>query len=74
MKLSEMIDFVEEYALPEDQKKEEFVIKSKSETSLNEVMNNINTGYKIIMSVSEIRDKILAEWNAALLFVTNKDN
>ena len=50
------------------------MIKSKSETSLNDLMNNINTGYKIITSVSEIQDKLLPEWNAALLFVTNKDN
>ena len=73
MKLSEMIDFIEEYALPEDQKKEERVIESKSQTSINNVMNNINTGYKIITSVSEIQDKILPEWNAALLYVTQKD-
>ena len=68
-----MIDFIEEYALPEDQKKEERVIESKSQTSINNVMNNINTGYKIITSVSEIQDKILPEWNAALLYVTQKD-
>ena len=73
MKLSELFDFIEEYALPEDEKKEERVIESKSQTSINNVMNNINTGYKIITSVSEIQDKILPEWNAAVLFVTQKD-
>ena len=35
MKLQELLDFVEPYALPEDQKKDERVIKSKSQTTVN---------------------------------------
>ena len=73
MKLSDLFDFVEQYALPENQKKEEFVIQSKKQTALNNATKDINTGYQIITSVSEIQDKILPEWNAALLYVIHKD-
>ena len=41
MKLSELIDFVEDYALPEDKKATERVISSKSQTSMNNVINNL---------------------------------
>ena len=53
MKLDALIDFVEGYALPEDQKKEERVIASKGQTGVNN-MSGLPSSYKLFTSVSEI--------------------
>ena len=53
MKLDALIEFVEGYALPEDQKKEERVIASKGQTSVNKMSDTISS-YKTLTSVSEI--------------------
>ena len=71
MKLNELIDFVQPFALTEDQAKEERVIESKSQTTINE--SSDSSGYMLLTSVSDIEDKLLNEWQAALLYIGQKD-
>ena len=71
MKLNELIDFVAPFALPEDQKKEERVISSKSQTTVNQ--QNDASGYMLLTAVSDIEDKLLPESEAALLLIAQKD-
>ena len=67
MKLNELIDFIQPFALAEDQAKEERVIESKSQTTINE--SSDSSGYMLLTSVSDIEDKLLNEWQAALLYI-----
>ena len=53
MKLDGLIDFVDSYALPEDQKKEERVIASKGQAGVNN-MSGQGGSYKLLTSVNEI--------------------
>ena len=53
MKLDGLIDFVDGYALPEDQKKEERVIASKSQAGVNNMSDHISS-YKLLTTVNEI--------------------
>ena len=53
MKLDGLIEFVEPYALPEDQKKEERVIASKSQAGVNN-MSDTTSSYKLLTTVGEI--------------------
>ena len=71
MKLPELIQFVEPFALAEDQKKEERVISSKSQTTVNQ--QNDESGYMLLTSVKDIEVKILAEHWGGILYVAQKD-
>ena len=72
MKLEKLIEFVKPLSLAEDQKKEERVIESKSQTSS---MNDAaGTGYMILTTVNDIEEKILPEWKATVLYVAQKDD
>jgi len=71
MKLGELIEFVQSFALDPSQAREELVIESKSWTTMDEQINS--SGYLVLKSVSEIKQKILPEWNASLLYVTKKN-
>ena len=67
MKLNELVDFVEPFALSESEKKEERVISSKSQTTVNQQSDA--SGYMLLTVVSDIEDKILPEQEAALLLI-----
>ncbi len=71
MKLPELIEFCEPFALAVDQKKEERVISSKSQTSVNQ--SNDKSGYMLLTSVQDIEDKILTEHWGGILYVAQKD-
>jgi len=59
MKLGELSDFVATYALSESEKKEERVIESKSQTTMNK--HNDASGFVQLTVVSDIEDKLLPE-------------
>lgn len=71
MKLDQLIDFVKEHALSDEDKKDERVISSKSQTSMNQQSDS--TGYMLLTTVGDIEEKILADWKASLLYVAHKD-
>lgn len=71
MKLSELIDFVSPFALPDSDKKAERVIASKSQTSMKEQVDE--SGYKVLTSSADILDKVLNEQWAALVYVAKLD-
>ena len=71
MKLNELIDFVAPFALPEDEKKEERVISSKSQTTVNNQSDS--SGYLLLTSVVDLEEKVMPEWQATLLYVAQKD-
>ena len=71
MKLGELIEFVQPFALDPSQAREERVIESKSQTTMNEQSDS--SGYLVLTSVSDIEQKLLPEWNAALLYVAQKN-
>ncbi len=54
-----------------DQKKEERVISSKSQSSVNQ--SNDKSGYMLLTSVQDIEDKILTEHWGGILYVAQKD-
>ena len=70
MRLNEMMEFVDPYALPADWKKEELDIKSKSKASAHESKDF--SGYYLPTSIQELHDMILPEWNAALLYIAKE--
>lgn len=72
MKLEELIDFVEPHTLPKDQAKEERVIASKKQTTVNQQVDS--SGYALLTSVVDINEKILDDWKGALLYVGEKDS
>lgn len=72
MKLNELIDFVTPYALPADQAKEERVISSKQQTTVNQQSDS--SGYQLLTSFSDIESKILDNWQGSLLYVGQKDD
>lgn len=59
MKLHEMIDFVTPFALSADNKMEDRVIKSKSQTTVNQKEDA--SGYLHLTNVADIDAKILSE-------------
>jgi len=59
MKLAELNKFVAQYALSTENQKEERVISSKSQTTVNQ--QNDASGYKLLTVVSDIEDKLLPE-------------
>jgi hypothetical protein len=71
MKLNELIEFLEPQALPADQKKEERVISSKSQTTVNK--RSDASGFMHFTKVSDIDEKILDDWKGALVYVAQKD-
>ena len=71
MKLNELVDFVAPYALAESEKKEERVIASKSQTSVNQQTDS--SGYSLLTVVGDIEDKILPESQAAIVLITQKE-
>lgn len=59
MKLHELIEFVEPHALTLEQAKDERVISSKEQTTVNQQSDA--SGYSLLTSVSDIDDKIIDE-------------
>lgn len=66
-----MIEFVAPFALAEDQKKEERVIQSKSQTTVNQ--QNDESGYMLLTSVHDVEDKILQDHWGSVLYIAQKD-
>ncbi len=54
MKLQDLVDFIEPFALKADQKKEERVIDSKTQTTINQQKDP--SGYMHFSTVNDIED------------------
>ena len=72
MKLPALKEFVAPHALAEGEEKEERVIGSKTQTTLNNQKDK--SGYMLLTNPADIEDKILSDQRAALIFVATKDN
>lgn len=72
MKLPELISFMEQYALSVDQKKEERVIASKSQSTLTNQRDQ--SGYQHLTNGADVQEHILASDQAAVVYVASKDS
>lgn len=71
MKLDAMREFVAPFALQKGQEKDEFVIKSKRDTA---ELRDRDLGYEIFTLAQDLEERVLASWEAGLVYVTMKDN
>ena len=71
MKLTELINFVAPFALNHDEKKQERVIESKSQTSMK--YSKDASGYYVLTSPADLKEKVLNERWASVVYIADKN-
>jgi len=71
LKLPELNSFVDEYALSKSEAKADYYIASKTQEEMK--ANSAKQGYRVVDSIDKMKDIVLDDMFAGLVYVTEKD-